>query len=118
VWERALDKHFRSSSLWLKYAEMEMTHKNVNHARNVWDRAISLLPRVDQFWYKVGSPTYVRTHAVHSLNPCWKRALAFSSRNTSTPQHLQVPARSERRTHYAFVTSCESRCATTLHAPE
>ena len=36
----------------LKYAEMEMTHKNVNHARNVWDRAVSLLPRVDQFWYK------------------------------------------------------------------
>lgn len=52
MWERALDHNHRSSSLWLKYAEMEMTHKFVNHARNVWDRAISLLPRVDQFWYK------------------------------------------------------------------
>jgi hypothetical protein len=31
---------------------MEMKHKFVNHARNVWDRAVSLLPRVDQFWYK------------------------------------------------------------------
>jgi crooked neck len=49
--ERALDHNYRSSSLWLKYAEMEMTHKFVNHARNVWDRAISLLPRVDQFWW-------------------------------------------------------------------
>lgn len=24
----------------------------VNHARNVWDRAVTLLPRVDQLWYK------------------------------------------------------------------
>lgn len=31
---------------------MEMKHKFVNHARNVWDRAITLLPRVTQFWYK------------------------------------------------------------------
>ncbi len=29
-----------------------MRHRFVNHARNVWDRAVSLLPRVDQFWYK------------------------------------------------------------------
>ena len=29
-----------------------MRHRFVNHARNVWDRAISLLPRVDQLWYK------------------------------------------------------------------
>lgn len=31
---------------------MEMKHRNVNHARNIWDRAVALLPRVDQFWYK------------------------------------------------------------------
>lgn len=31
---------------------MEMRHKFVNHARNIWDRAIQLLPRVDQLWYK------------------------------------------------------------------
>jgi hypothetical protein len=36
----------------LQYAEMEMRHRFVNHARNVWDRAVSLLPRVDQLWYK------------------------------------------------------------------
>lgn len=29
-----------------------MRHRFVNHARNVWDRAVSLLPRVDQLWYK------------------------------------------------------------------
>jgi hypothetical protein len=43
---------YRSLTLWLKYAEMEMKNKFVNHARNVWDRAVSLLPRVDQLWYK------------------------------------------------------------------
>lgn len=31
---------------------MEMRHRFVNHARNVWDRAVTLLPRVDQLWYK------------------------------------------------------------------
>ena len=24
----------------------------MNHARNVWDRAVTILPRVNQFWYK------------------------------------------------------------------
>ena len=31
---------------------MEMKNKFVNHARNVWERACSLMPRVDAFWYK------------------------------------------------------------------
>ena len=29
-----------------------MKNKFINHARNVWDRAVTLLPRVDQLWYK------------------------------------------------------------------
>lgn len=29
-----------------------MKQKNVNLARNVWNRAVTILPRVDQFWYK------------------------------------------------------------------
>lgn len=31
---------------------MEMRNKNVDHARNIWDRACKHMPRVDQFWYK------------------------------------------------------------------
>jgi len=31
---------------------MEMKHKFINHARNVWERACTYLPRVDHFWYK------------------------------------------------------------------
>lgn len=30
-----------------------MRNRFINHARNVWDRAVTLLPRVDQLWYKV-----------------------------------------------------------------
>jgi len=41
---------YTNASVWLKYAEMEMRHRFINHARNVWDRAVSLLPRVDQLW--------------------------------------------------------------------
>ena len=29
-----------------------MMFTQVNHARNLWDRAVTLLPRVSQFWYK------------------------------------------------------------------
>ena len=29
-----------------------LTLGQVNHARNLWDRAVTLLPRVSQFWYK------------------------------------------------------------------
>ena len=39
-------------ALWVKYAEMEMRGRFIAHARNVWDRAVTLLPRVDQLWYK------------------------------------------------------------------
>jgi len=41
----------RSSVLYLKYAEMEMKRRNINFARNIWDRAVTFLPRIDQLWY-------------------------------------------------------------------
>lgn len=27
-------------------------NKQINHARNIWDRAITILPRATQFWLK------------------------------------------------------------------
>lgn len=42
----------RNITVWLKYAEMEMRARQLNHARNIWDRAITILPRANQFWYK------------------------------------------------------------------
>lgn len=49
-----------------------MRNRQVNHARNLWDRAITILPRVSQFWYKytymeemlenVAGTRQVRTH--------------------------------------------------------
>ena len=29
-----------------------LRHRQVNHARNLWDRAITIMPRANQFWYK------------------------------------------------------------------
>lgn len=29
-----------------------MKNRQVNHARNLWDRAVTIMPRVSQFWYK------------------------------------------------------------------
>jgi crooked neck len=31
---------------------MELKSRNVQHARDLFDRAVTLLPRVDQLWYK------------------------------------------------------------------
>ena len=50
MFERALDVDYKNHSLWLKYVEMEMKNRFINHARNLWDRAVQLLPRVNQFW--------------------------------------------------------------------
>lgn len=44
------DHHFPVPTT--QYAEMEMRHRFINHARNIWDRAVTLLPRIDQLWYK------------------------------------------------------------------
>lgn len=39
-----------------------MKSKFPNHARNVWDRAVALLPRVEQFWYKY---SYMEVGIIH-----------------------------------------------------
>ena len=39
---------------WLRYAEVELKARNVNHARNVYDRAVTLLPRVDTVSRRAG----------------------------------------------------------------
>ena len=31
---------------------MEQKHRFINRARNVWDRAVTVLPRIDMLWYK------------------------------------------------------------------
>lgn len=77
VFERALDVEPSSIRLWLAYCEMvrpmvpalslsslcradtlrpprsqELKARNIAHARNLFDRAVTLLPRIDQIWYK------------------------------------------------------------------
>ncbi|KAJ1970375.1 NineTeen Complex (NTC) component, partial [Dimargaris verticillata] len=49
-WALYVDPH--NVPLYLKYTELEMKHRNVNLAHNLYDRVVTLLPRVDQFWYK------------------------------------------------------------------
>jgi len=52
VFERGLNEDSQSVSLWLAYIEAELKHRNINHARNLLNRVVSILPRVDKFWYK------------------------------------------------------------------
>ncbi|KAL6650580.1 hypothetical protein ACP70R_009505 [Stipagrostis hirtigluma subsp. patula] len=53
VLERALDAtSHRDHTVWLAYAGFEMRNRRVDGARNVWDRAVAVLPRADQLWLK------------------------------------------------------------------
>lgn len=68
VFERALNVEFHNTGLWFKYIEMETKNKFINsvryyylsdfdlllllQARNLYDRVVQLLPRIDAFWFK------------------------------------------------------------------
>lgn len=47
MFERCLEVDYKHVSTWLKYVDMEMRNKFPNHARNIWERAVTYLPRVD-----------------------------------------------------------------------
>ncbi|KAI9290909.1 TPR-like protein [Neoconidiobolus thromboides FSU 785] len=52
VYIRALEVDERNVTIRLKYLEMELKNKNINLARNLLDASTTILPRVDQFWFK------------------------------------------------------------------
>ena len=77
---RCIDVDYRNVTVWLKYAEMEMKHKFVNHARNVWDRAVTLHPRVrrPEGVKGGGEPMARRPYVLHWLStPFLGAALPF-----------------------------------------
>lgn len=51
IMERALDVNVQHVPFWVRYVELELLHKNVNHARNLLDRGVTTLPRTDKLWY-------------------------------------------------------------------
>eukprot|EP01002_Notosolenus_urceolatus_P007602 NODE_302_length_2275_cov_23.375562_g234_i0.p1 GENE.NODE_302_length_2275_cov_23.375562_g234_i0~~NODE_302_length_2275_cov_23.375562_g234_i0.p1 ORF type:complete len:698 (+),score=222.02 NODE_302_length_2275_cov_23.375562_g234_i0:120-2213(+) len=53
VYERANEcMQWKHPPLWIKYAEAEMRSKQPAYARNVLDRAVTILPRIDSLWLK------------------------------------------------------------------
>lgn len=51
IMERALEVNVQHVPFWVRYIEIELLHKNVNHARNLLDRAVTTLPRTDKLWF-------------------------------------------------------------------
>jgi len=90
-------------ALWVKYAEMEMRGRFIAHARNVWDRAVTLLPRVDQLWYK-----YVHMEEVLGDIPAaravFDRWMAFE------PDHYAWASFLKFETRYADWEAARSVC--------
>lgn len=52
VYLRALEVDQTNITIRMKFIEMELKHRNINLARNLLDQSITIMPRVDQFWYK------------------------------------------------------------------
>ena len=52
IFERALDVDPRSNQLELSCAEIELESLKLQHARNLFDRVVTLPPTVEQLWYK------------------------------------------------------------------
>ncbi|KAG2735213.1 hypothetical protein G9P44_001427 [Scheffersomyces stipitis] len=51
ILERALDVNVQHVPFWVQYIQLELSHKNVNHALNLLDRATTTLPRVNKLWF-------------------------------------------------------------------
>ena len=47
-----MDVHPNSIQLWIRYIHAEIQTRNINHARNLLDRATTRLPRESKLWYK------------------------------------------------------------------
>ena len=41
-----------TTELWIRYIQAEIKNRNINHARNLLDRAVTRLPRVPSLWYQ------------------------------------------------------------------
>lgn len=50
--QRLLDNGDTKHCMQIRYTEAEMKTRNIMHARNLLDRAVTILPRVDKLWYK------------------------------------------------------------------
>ncbi|CCO36421.1 Pre-mRNA-splicing factor CLF1 [Rhizoctonia solani AG-1 IB] len=55
-WEASQGEYDRSRSVYERALDVdardELKARNVQHSRNLFDRAVTLLPRIDQLWYK------------------------------------------------------------------
>lgn len=51
IMERALEVNIQHVPFWVRYVEMELLHRNINHARNLLDRAVTSLPYTNKLWY-------------------------------------------------------------------
>lgn len=53
VFERGLEfSRYREPEIWICYIDMELRNKQLNYARNLMERSVTILPRHDPFWLK------------------------------------------------------------------
>ena len=79
-----------------------MKNKNINRARNIFDRAVQILPRVDTFWYKYtymeellenvagARQVFERWMAWEPTEEAWMAYIKFEQRYKETEKAQQV----------------------------
>lgn len=51
IFERALEVDVEYIPFWTHYVQFELTHRNINHARNLLDRGVTILPMRSKLWF-------------------------------------------------------------------
>lgn len=59
IYERALEVDVEHVPFWTQYIRMELNHRNANHARNLLERGVTILPRIHKLWFM-----YVQTEEI------------------------------------------------------
>jgi hypothetical protein len=87
-----LELDYKNPTIWLRYAELEMKSGFLARARNVWDRAVTLLPRVDALWYKYVAMEEVLGNAANAAGLANDIAVDALSRQPGNERVLFVHA--------------------------
>lgn len=92
IYERALEVNIQHIPFWTHYIQFELSHKNVTHARNLLDRGVTTLPRVDKLWF-----LYVQTEETlrnyHMIRVIFERWLSWNPNASAWDAYINFEKR-------------------------
>jgi crooked neck len=118
IWERAIDVDYTNVLVWQKYVEMEMSNRFVNRARNIFDRVVALLPRVDTFWFKYSHMEEMLGN-IDGARAVFERWMQWQPERTAWVSYIGLETRHDNfdraRQVFERYLVCHPICDTYLH---